>query len=89
MGSLLVLGRRLRWTGEAVVGVWPADSLRWIAPSGADALDQQRQLMAASLAHGSERDGVPGQVQRDLIRLPGPITAGHSHDGQHRSINAA
>jgi hypothetical protein len=74
---------------EPVVWIRPGGRLHRILPGGADPLREVRKLVAAALADGSERDRVPRQLQRYLVWLPDPITAGHSLDGQHGTIYAA
>jgi hypothetical protein len=82
-------GRRHRRTREPVVGVRPGIGLLGVEPSGCDLVSEEGELMAAALADGGERDRVPGQVQRDLVGLPGPVTARDGGDGQHGAIDAA
>jgi hypothetical protein len=55
---------------------------------GADPVGELRQPVAAALADGRERLGVPGQLQSDLIGLTGAVPAGNRRHGQGRSINA-
>jgi hypothetical protein len=74
--------------GEPVVGVRPRGGLLGVEPGRGDPCSQLRQLVSAALANGRERPRVPGQVERDLIRLPGPVPAGHSLHGQHGTIDA-
>jgi len=74
--------------GEPVVRVRPGGGLLRVEPGRGDPCGQLRQLVSAALAHGRERPRVPGQVERDLIRLPGPVPAGHSLHGQHGTIDA-
>jgi hypothetical protein len=81
-------GRRRRHR-EPVVGVWPGSSLLGVQPRPGDAVSQQGQLMPAALPHRSEMLAVPGQVERNLERLPGPVPARDSRHGQHRAIDAA
>jgi hypothetical protein len=77
-------GVRLRpRTGEPVVRVGPGRGLLGIESGRTDPVGQLGEVMTAALAHGSERDRVPGQAQRDLVRLPGAVTAAHGGDGQH------
>jgi hypothetical protein len=82
-------GRRHRGTREPVVGVGPGIGLLGVEPRRCDLVHKVGELMAAALADGSERDGVPGQVQRDLVGLSGPVTASHGGDGQYGAIDAA
>jgi hypothetical protein len=80
---VLVRGRK------SVVRIRPGGRLERVLPGGADLCSEVRKLVAAALPDGSERDRVPGQLQRYLVRLPDPITAGHSLDGQHGPIYTA
>jgi hypothetical protein len=83
-GRLVAAGSR-----EPVVRVGPGCSLLRIRTSGTDALGELGQLVSATLADGGKRHRVSGQIQRDLVRLAGPIAAAHCLDGQHGTINAA
>ncbi len=74
--------------GEPVVRVRPGGSLLGIEAGGGDPLRQLGELVAAALADGRERHRVPGQVERDLVRLPCLIPAGHSLHRQHGTIDA-
>jgi hypothetical protein len=86
---LTLLSGRHRRTGEPVVGVGPGVGLLGVEPRGCYLVRELGEPVAAALADGGERDGVPHQVQRDLVRLPGPVTAGHSGHRQQRAIDAA
>jgi hypothetical protein len=79
-------GRRAR---ESVIGIWPRDGLAGIQAGSADTVSEQGQLMTAALTYRREMLGVPGQAERDLERLAGPVPAGDSGHGQHRAIYAA
>ena len=74
---------------EPVVRVGPGCCLRGIRTRRADALGKLGQLVPATLADCGKRHRVPGQIQRDLVRLASPISAAHCLDGQHGTINAA
>jgi hypothetical protein len=73
---------------EPVVRIGPHRHLLGIGAGGTHALRELRQLIAAALADGRERRRVSRQRERDLVRLPGLVPAGHGSDGQHRAINA-
>jgi hypothetical protein len=76
------------WCREPVIWIRPYGHLLGVLPRRADALGELRQLVPASLADSREGYRVPGQIQRDLIWLPGSVTAAHCLDRQHRTINA-
>jgi hypothetical protein len=62
-GRLRLDGRR---HGEPVVRVRPRRGLLGVEPGDGQLVRQQRELMAAALPDGRERDSVPRQIQRDL-----------------------
>jgi hypothetical protein len=74
--------RRCR-AGEPVVRIGPRCDLLGVEPRRRDPVRKQGEPVTAALADGSERDRVPGQVQRDLVGLSGPVPAGHGGYGQH------
>jgi hypothetical protein len=82
-------GRRLWRDGEPVIRIRPHSCLTRIGPRPADPVSEQREQVPAALAHGGERHRIPGQVERDLKRAPGPVPAGHGRDRQHGPIDAA
>jgi hypothetical protein len=82
-------GDNLNRGRKSVVRIRPGGRLQRVLPGGADLCGEVRKLVAAALPDGSERDRVPGQLQRYLVRLPDTITAGHSLDGQHGPIYTA
>jgi hypothetical protein len=73
---------------KPVVRVRPRRSLLGISASGSDPRSQLGKLITASLADGRERHRVPGQVERDLIRLPCLVPASHGLHRQHGTIDA-
>jgi hypothetical protein len=73
---------------EPVVRVRPRRSLLGIEAGCSYPRSQLGKLIAASLADGRERHRVPGQIERDLIRLSHFVPAGHGLHGQHGTINA-
>jgi hypothetical protein len=73
---------------EPVVRVGPRGSLLGIEAGGSYPPGQLGKLIAAALADGRERHRVPCQVERDLVRLPRFIPAGHGLHGQHGTIDA-
>jgi hypothetical protein len=75
--------------GEPVIRVRPGGRLLGIEPGPGQLIREPGELMTAPLPDEGERDRVPGQVQRDLERLPGPVPARHCSHGQHGAINAA
>jgi hypothetical protein len=74
--------------GEPVVRVRPRRSLLGIEAGGSYPPGQLGKLIAAALPDGRERHRVPGQIERDLIRLPCLVPASHGLHGQHGTINA-
>jgi hypothetical protein len=82
-------GRHLRRSGEPVIRIRPLGGLARIGPRPADPVSEQREQVPAALTHRCERHRVPGQVQRDLERSPGPVPAGDGRDRQHGAIYAA
>jgi hypothetical protein len=82
-GFRAAAGRR-----EPVVRVRPRRSLLGIEAGGSYPPSQLGKLIAAALADGRERHRVPSQIERDLIRLPRLVPAGHGLHGQHGTINA-
>jgi hypothetical protein len=74
---------------EPVVRVGPGCCLHGIRTGRADALGKLGQLVPTPLADCGKRHRVPGQIERDLVRLASPISAAHCLDGQHGTINAA
>jgi hypothetical protein len=85
----LLIGRRPYGGGEPVVWIRPLGGLARIRPGPGDSFRQQGQQVAAALPHGRERDGVPGQAQRDLERASRPVPARYRGDRQHGAIDAA
>jgi hypothetical protein len=77
-----------RRAGEAVVGVRPCRGERRILTGGAHPVGELGQAVTAPLSDRRERRRVPGQLQRDLVCLPGAVDAWHGSHGQHRPINA-
>jgi len=73
---------------EPVVRVRPRRSLLGIEASLSYPPSELGKLIAAALADGRERHRVPSQIERDLIRLPRFIPAGHGLHGQHGTIDA-
>lgn len=73
---------------EPVVRVRPRCGLLGVEAGGGNPRSQVGELIAASLADGRERHRVPGQIERDLIRLPCLVPARHSMHGQHGTIDA-
>jgi hypothetical protein len=84
----LVAGRG-RGARESVIGIWPRDRLAGIQAGSADTVSELGQLMTAALTDRREMLGVPGQAERDLERLAGPVPARDGGHGQHRAIYAA
>ncbi len=82
--SHLAVGSR-----EPVVRVRPGGCLLRIIARRADPLGKLGQLIPATLPDCGKRHRVPGQIERDLVCLPGPIAAAHCLNGQHGTINAA
>jgi hypothetical protein len=74
--------------GEPVVRIRPRRGLLGIRARRADPLRELGQLVPATLADCGERHRVPGQIERDLVRLADPIAATYSLNRQHRTINA-
>ena len=74
--------------GEPVVRIRPGRGLLRIEAGSTDPGRQLGELITAALAYGRERHRVPGQVERDLIRLASPVPARHSMHRQHRTIDA-
>ena len=74
--------------GKAVIGVGPHRGLLGVVSRGPDLVGQTGQTVAAALPHRGERGRVPAELQRDLVYLARPVTAGHRGHGQDRSINA-
>ena len=74
---------------EAVVGIRPCRGLLPVEPGLTDRFCQQGELVAAALADCRERNRVPCQRERYLVRPPRTIMTGHCCHGQHGSINAA
>jgi len=74
--------------GEPVVRVRPRRGLFGVEPGVGQLVGQQRELMAAALSDGRERDGVSNQIQRDLEWPPGPVPARDRRYGQHGTIYA-
>jgi hypothetical protein len=87
--SLALLRGWRRRAGEPIVGVGPGVGLLGIEPRGCHLVRKLSEPMTAALADGGEGLRVPRQVQRDLVRLSRPVTAGHSGHGQHGAIDAA
>jgi hypothetical protein len=87
--SLRLRAGRCGRAREPVVGIRPRGRLIRIEAGPADPVSEQHQLMAAALTYRSEMLGVPGQIQRDLERLAGPVPARDGSHGQHRAIYAA
>jgi hypothetical protein len=73
---------------EPVVRVRPGGRLLRIEAGGTDPGRQLGELITAPLAYGCERYRVPGQVERDLIRLASFVPARHSMHRQHGTIDA-
>jgi hypothetical protein len=73
---------------EPVVRVRPGGRLPRIEAGGTDPGRQLGELIPAALAYGRERHRVPGQVERDLIRLASFVPARHSMHRQHGTIDA-
>jgi hypothetical protein len=74
--------------GEPVVRVRPGHGQFGIGPGAGQLVGQQRELMAAALPDGRERDSVSSQIQRDLEWPPGPVPARDRRYGQHGTIYA-
>jgi hypothetical protein len=84
-----VAGTRAAARGrEPVVRVRPGLSLLRIEAGGTNPGRQLGELITAALAYGRERHRVPGQVERDLIRLASLVPARHSMHRQHGTIDA-
>jgi hypothetical protein len=81
-------GRRHGEHGEPVVRVRPRRGLFGVEPGVGQLVGQQRELMAAALSDGRERDSVPSQIQRHLEWPPGPVPARDRRYGQHGTIYA-
>jgi hypothetical protein len=74
--------------GEPVVRIRPGGRLFRVEAGGADPGRQLGELISAALSYGRERHRVPGQVERDLIRLARLVPARHSMHRQHGTIDA-
>jgi hypothetical protein len=82
-------GHRVRRrAGEPVIRVRPVLSLLRVGSGGIHPVRQLRELVTAALTDSGKRHRIPGQVQRDLIRLPGSVMAADRRDGQHGAIDA-
>jgi hypothetical protein len=75
--------------GKPVVRVRPDGGLLRIDTRRGDPLRKRRQLMTAPLADGRERHRVPGEIERNLIRLPGTVAASDRDHREDRTIYAA
>lgn len=88
--DLAPAGRRNRARiGEPVVRVWPDGGLHRIGARGRNPLRERQQLVTAPLADGREGHRVPGEIESDLVRLPGAVAATDRDDRQDRPIYAA
>jgi hypothetical protein len=74
--------------GEPVVRVRPRGSLLGIEAGSSYPRGQLGKLIAAALADGRERHRIPGQVERNLIRLSYLVPASHGLHRQHGTIDA-
>lgn len=74
--------------GEPVVRVRPGPDLLWVFAGRLDLGSQRRELVTAALADYRERLRVPDQLERQVVRLTKPITAGNSRYPKQRSVYA-
>jgi len=63
--------------GESVVRVRPGGGLLGIGASRSHPLGELSKLVAAALADGRERHGVPGKVERYLVWLARTVATRH------------
>ena len=77
------------WLGETVIGIGPRRSLGRVLAGRGHPRRQLREPEAAPLADRSERRGPAPEVERDLIRLAHPVTAGDRDHVQNRPVYAA
>jgi hypothetical protein len=74
---------------KPVIGIGPRGGLLGVAARRVRPGGEPRQPEPAALADPRERLTIAPKLQRDLIWLPGPVTAGDGKHGENRAIDAA
>jgi hypothetical protein len=92
--EVLALGRRIvaqrpRVPGirKTIIGIRPGGRLIGVTARRGGPCGQAGQPEAAALADPRERLVIPPELERDLIRLPGPVTAGDGDNRKNRAID--